>query len=146
MLGSCEVTLSAWGPLWVWLGFEKFEGVSTLLCSSTCLRSFSAYICGKLYVDGLPAQRAVVSVCLSDCHPTCRDWMPASLPIRIDVHLCLSMLLLSSWHNRRLNVGWHSLRTSCDTGPPASCCFCCTFLSFPTSFRSDTGHRPLSLG
>lgn len=42
--------------------------------------------------------------------PTCRDWMQASLPIRIDVHLCLSMLLLSSWHNRRLNVGWHSLR------------------------------------
>lgn len=77
---------------------------------------------------------------------TPHDWMQASLPIRIDVHLCLSMLLLSSWHNRRLNVGWHSLRTSCDTGPPASCCFCCTFLSFPTSFRSDTGHRPLSLG
>lgn len=34
---SCEVALAARGPLWVWLGLEKFEGVSTLLCSSTCL-------------------------------------------------------------------------------------------------------------
>lgn len=98
---------------------------------------------------------AVVNRCICGrhcgCHCPLRDHTAGLYGS--DVRLWMQMRLLSSWHNKKKGQMWGMWRGGVppcsawwDVGPPASCCFCCRFLSFLTDGRSNQAHGGRGLG
>lgn len=109
---------------------------------------YSLGVCAKLYMVPTLTSWASFSLIPLPRHTTWVWWIDTTVavlvhtvtahrPVYVSVSANLIIALLSQyWARYRVCLAWYSpCSSSWDIDPPASCCFCCRFLSFLTAIE-----------